>query len=133
MEEIIEELKCPFLCPNVTIKNPVVLKQCGHIFCLECIESWIKSRKRTCPICRKRITDRVHTVGESPTTPNNFASNNVLKVSPQLSNICNLLSKAIEEYNKMKEELQELKLSHQLQDSLSLRGKNIINDNLFYL
>jgi hypothetical protein len=33
-------------------KNPSVLTTCGHVYCNECITSWLKTKK-TCPTCNK--------------------------------------------------------------------------------
>jgi hypothetical protein len=54
-----QEITCPFLCERELIKDPVVLQNCGHIFCFECVKSWLKSRKRTCPICRTKIKESI--------------------------------------------------------------------------
>lgn len=44
------DLKC-VICQSIYI-NPVVLKNCGHEFCEECINEW-KNHNINCPICRK--------------------------------------------------------------------------------
>lgn len=35
------DLKCPFLCENDIVVDPVVL-ECGHIFCYDCITTNIE-------------------------------------------------------------------------------------------
>ena len=38
-------------------RRVVALKQCGHLFCKECIEQWLAQADRTtamCPTCRQR-------------------------------------------------------------------------------
>ena len=45
--------ECPICINNATL--PVVTK-CGHIFCKECINSWINIRgKLECPVCKNGI------------------------------------------------------------------------------
>ena len=34
--------------------NPVSTP-CKHLFCLSCIDTWIKTGKETCPLCRSRL------------------------------------------------------------------------------
>ncbi|CAD7696982.1 unnamed protein product [Ostreobium quekettii] len=49
----VEELQCS-ICYELLL-DPVV-GSCGHDFCRHCFEEWKKrSRKRNCPICRKRL------------------------------------------------------------------------------
>lgn len=37
--------------------KPTTKTNCGHKFHTECLEKW-KSKKNTCPICRKPLEDR---------------------------------------------------------------------------
>lgn len=38
--------------------SPSVIKECGHIFCLDCIKSLLRSSSKTCPNCRDRLNRR---------------------------------------------------------------------------
>lgn len=42
--------KCPICIQS--FKKPVILTNCNHLFCKNCIKKWIDSNS-ICPICRK--------------------------------------------------------------------------------
>ncbi|XP_077980164.1 E3 ubiquitin-protein ligase rnf213-alpha-like [Glandiceps talaboti] len=48
------------------IKEPVVLP-CEHVFCLQCVKTWFRIQKRTCPKCNAVVADdfRVQTTEKS--------------------------------------------------------------------
>ena len=46
-----EEIQCP-ICTET--KNEIGETICGHKFCYECIEEWLKESKK-CPICMKEL------------------------------------------------------------------------------
>eukprot|EP00735_Rhodelphis_limneticus_P006294 TRINITY_DN18681_c0_g1::TRINITY_DN18681_c0_g1_i1::g.20452::m.20452 TRINITY_DN18681_c0_g1::TRINITY_DN18681_c0_g1_i1::g.20452 ORF type:complete len:206 (+),score=18.13,sp/Q3UF64/RNFT2_MOUSE/33.61/1e-12,zf-RING_2/PF13639.1/1.9e-11,zf-C3HC4_2/PF13923.1/7.2e+03,zf-C3HC4_2/PF13923.1/3e-09,zf-C3HC4_3/PF13920.1/1e-08,zf-C3HC4/PF00097.20/5.7e-08,zf-RING_6/PF14835.1/2.3e-07,zf-C3HC4_4/PF15227.1/1e-06,zf-RING_5/PF14634.1/9.2e-07,zf-RING_UBOX/PF13445.1/3e-06,zf-RING_UBOX/PF13445.1/1.5e+02,zf-rbx1/PF12678.2/ len=50
---------CP-ICTD-TVKAPIALAGCEHIFCEECIDRWL-SEHCTCPICRKKVPRAVASV-----------------------------------------------------------------------
>ena len=52
-ERVDDELICP-IC-QLVLENPLYLIQCEHVFCSECINSWIQTGHETCPIDRKKI------------------------------------------------------------------------------
>ena len=54
-DKIFEKYICP-ICQCLLIE-PVMLTKCFHIFCMKCIESFIKNKKKqhsdlSCPLCR---------------------------------------------------------------------------------
>lgn len=53
---LLEDLSCP-ICMG-TYQTVMVVKDCLHRFCSECIQKWIRSGKQVCPKCRKRIPSR---------------------------------------------------------------------------
>ena len=48
-DEISSDLKC-VICLE-PYRSPVSDLRCGHVFCCQCIQSWLKQR-RSCPLCR---------------------------------------------------------------------------------
>ncbi|MBF0209134.1 MAG: protein kinase [Oligoflexia bacterium] len=51
-QQLNDDLACPIhLAP---FENPVVLMPCGHTFCHDCIEDWLRHHN-TCPICRAQV------------------------------------------------------------------------------
>lgn len=51
--------KCPICNDPVMAKLPRVGKECGHLICAECVESWMRAQTEmrvyfSCPLCRKR-------------------------------------------------------------------------------
>jgi hypothetical protein len=36
-------------------RNPVKVKSCRHIFGKDCLETWLKGEKSTCPMCRTEL------------------------------------------------------------------------------
>jgi len=48
-EDLEEELTCIICCG--ILREPVVT-HCGHTFCRDCVNRWIKT-ERSCPVCRK--------------------------------------------------------------------------------
>jgi len=54
--ELDQQLKCPICMLNYKdVKFPTFIKStgCGHVFCNECIDSWLKNNKK-CPTCREK-------------------------------------------------------------------------------
>jgi len=51
-----EDLSCP-ICMG-TYQRVMVVKDCLHRFCSECIEKWLRSGHQDCPQCRNRIPSR---------------------------------------------------------------------------
>ncbi|UJR34766.1 hypothetical protein I4U23_027545 [Adineta vaga] len=50
-----EELKC-LICYE-PFDSPVCNDQCGHTFCFDCVNEWLKNSS-SCPTCRRRVTKR---------------------------------------------------------------------------
>ena len=55
MENKFEKYKC-IICQDL-LKKPVTLRKCFHEFCLECIQTYIKTKLQShlpleCPLCR---------------------------------------------------------------------------------
>ena len=46
------ELECPICLKNIS--NAMFVSHCLHIFCLECIQKALDSKK-SCPLCRKKL------------------------------------------------------------------------------
>ena len=46
-------IRCSVCCSRV--KN-VILTKCLHSFCRECLEDYLASRKRKCPLCKIRFS-----------------------------------------------------------------------------
>jgi len=59
-----KELECP-ICLRI-MREPVISRSCGHVYCKECIEKYIRQDKlsKKCPSCRIPITNRRHLVRE---------------------------------------------------------------------
>lgn len=38
--------------------SPSIIKECGHIFCLECIKRLFQSSSQSCPNCRNKVNRR---------------------------------------------------------------------------
>ncbi len=59
-----KELECP-ICLRI-MREPVISRSCGHVYCKECIEKYIRQDKlsKKCPTCRIPITNRRHLVRE---------------------------------------------------------------------
>lgn len=57
--EEVQDAKDRALCPLCEQRNPrnCLLKECGHTFCLACIQAQIKSRNRACPSCNKKFAE----------------------------------------------------------------------------
>ena len=50
LNNISKHLYC-CICEEI-FKNPIRIKECGHIFCKLCLKKWVKYNKN-CPLCRK--------------------------------------------------------------------------------
>ena len=48
------ELECNICYEKVDNKNIIILMNCGHHFCMNCINNWIIT-KPNCPMCRKDV------------------------------------------------------------------------------
>ena len=46
------------ICLN-SIKNPILIIPCNHIFCKYCLKLWIK-KNAICPLCRALINTKVN-------------------------------------------------------------------------
>lgn len=44
---------CP-ICWDELGKNPLASTKCGHVYCLKCLEDYLKLQKK-CPICRQSL------------------------------------------------------------------------------
>lgn len=51
-------MECP-ICMESLIDRPVITLKCGHMFCQDCIDSGIKTRKK-CAICNKKAINTQH-------------------------------------------------------------------------
>ncbi len=52
-DNVDDHLKCN-ICLEV-FNKPVALKECGHVFCKNCISKW----KNNCPNCRSNFSDYI--------------------------------------------------------------------------
>jgi len=50
------ELECNICYEKVDNKNIIILMNCGHHYCMNCINNWIIT-KPNCPMCRKDVTN----------------------------------------------------------------------------
>ena len=48
------ELECNICYEKVDNKNIIILMNCGHHYCMNCINNWIIT-KPNCPMCRKEV------------------------------------------------------------------------------
>lgn len=46
-------IRCSVCCINV---KSVILAKCLHTFCKGCLEEYLASRKRKCPLCKIRFS-----------------------------------------------------------------------------
>jgi hypothetical protein len=57
LEEMDKHIECPICYENVPMED-AFLTNCGHTFCINCINSHLKSDvKCNCPMCRKNINE----------------------------------------------------------------------------
>lgn len=45
-----ESIRCP-LCYELAISNVALIPECGHVFCWQCIHTWV-AENQTCPLCK---------------------------------------------------------------------------------
>lgn len=45
-----DHVRCP-LCYELAISNVALVPECGHVFCWECIHTWV-AENQTCPLCK---------------------------------------------------------------------------------
>ncbi|KAG8745984.1 Multiple RNA-binding domain-containing protein 1 [Ceratobasidium sp. 414] len=65
-EEISKEDRCCQICQ--TDFDNGFITNCGHVFCRECMDMWLKRRRNTCPACRGVLNNNtLHRVGFGPT------------------------------------------------------------------
>ena len=43
-------VRCP-LCYEFAISNVALIPECGHVFCWQCIHTWV-IENQTCPLCK---------------------------------------------------------------------------------
>ncbi|KAG8718111.1 hypothetical protein FRC08_005951 [Ceratobasidium sp. 394] len=66
-EEISKEDRCCQICQ--TDFDNGFITNCGHVFCRECMDMWLKRRRNTCPACRGALNNNtLHRVDFGPTT-----------------------------------------------------------------
>lgn len=82
--QLLPILMCPMNCDNGIMKDPVVLAACQHSFCKNCIYIWVKTRHRTCPICRSQIREHFEDVHA-------YASGLLAEPNKTLQTICELV------------------------------------------
>ena len=46
----VEHVRCP-LCYELAISNVALVPECGHVFCWQCIHTWVADNQ-TCPLCK---------------------------------------------------------------------------------
>lgn len=51
-----QQVSCPICLTHDISTQQIYRTPCNHIFCAECMQSWIKEHT-TCPICRFQIID----------------------------------------------------------------------------
>ncbi|KAG9127463.1 Multiple RNA-binding domain-containing protein 1 [Ceratobasidium sp. 392] len=67
-EEISKEDRCCQICQ--TDFEDGFITNCGHVFCRECMNIWLKRRRNTCPACRSILNNNtLHRVDFGPTDP----------------------------------------------------------------
>jgi hypothetical protein len=54
-ENKLVELECNICYEKVDNTNIIILMNCGHHYCMNCINNWIIT-KPNCPMCRKEVT-----------------------------------------------------------------------------
>ena len=86
------ELTCP-ICLRV-FHNPVVVRECLHRFCSECIEKCLRIGRKECPSCRIHIPSR-----RSLRPDSNFAAL-ISKIYPNLEEYEEQEERLIEDLNK---------------------------------
>lgn len=52
-----EKMRKQVMCSNCGNNPKGKVLPCGHLFCDECINDCVKSRRRECPICRRKFTN----------------------------------------------------------------------------
>ncbi|KAI5638496.1 ring finger domain-containing protein [Phthorimaea operculella] len=58
---VLVKTQCP-ICFKAFGKEPAVATACGHVFCKDCLETWLKDHRR-CPVCKLLCRKREnHTV-----------------------------------------------------------------------
>ncbi|UJR30459.1 hypothetical protein I4U23_017992 [Adineta vaga] len=50
ISSITESIRCP-LCYEFTVSNVALIPECGHVFCWQCIHTWVVENQ-TCPLCK---------------------------------------------------------------------------------
>ena len=45
-----DHVRCP-LCYELAISNAALVPECGHVFCWQCIHTWV-AENQTCPLCK---------------------------------------------------------------------------------
>lgn len=46
----VDHVRCP-LCYELAIANAALVPECGHVFCWQCIHTWVADNQ-TCPLCK---------------------------------------------------------------------------------
>lgn len=84
-----EELKCS-ICLNVF--NKPVMTECDHNFCLDCIQTSIRTNGTNCPQCRQPLNSRQRLRSNRNTNELNISLNeNNLKINKSINNIIDKL------------------------------------------
>lgn len=70
IKERLDESECPICFEKA--ENPVILKCCHRVYCLQCISSSMKASMKSCPICRGEIEYKnICVLSEEPKQINN--------------------------------------------------------------
>ncbi len=65
-------MECPICLKNI-IDIEKSITNCDHIFCYDCLNSWLKKKNVSCPMCRKDIISFKH----------NNEINRIIYINPQ--------------------------------------------------
>lgn len=60
--------KCPICIEDIDVGRKINI--CGHVFCMECLDTWLKEHK-TCPVCIRDVT-QIASTSISSTSPSSM-------------------------------------------------------------